>query len=505
MNKILSRTRNILCIVFVVAIAVALLAHNRAGVLEVYVNGNSVGFVKNQEDAEKALADAKENLKSETKNLEIIETEIDYVDSKKVLKFADSEEGLEASIYKEIKEETFEGKQNAYKVKINDYTAVLSSKDEVKEVLEAAKDYYDKDQAFTVVIGAEKNGDLSPTLQKDQTSDKTRAVMARAKGSPVALPITEESTTEASTQAKTRMAEPVNHDNTIEVSFVEEIEIKNEYVEQDQVKSAQDVVQDLIKKDVYYTAKKKDTLQTIAKAHKIKKAELLTLNPELKKDSKIKAGDQIIVGTTDPSLTVMVQKEETYDLDYNADPEIIEESEMYEDETEVLEEAQPGLQTVTALVHYQNGVEINREVIKKQIIKTAVPLKVKQGLKLRSEFIKPLTTGVFTSPFGERWGRMHKGIDWSVPVGTRVNAASDGTVVFAGTQNGYGICVMIRHADGKETRYAHLSEITVSNGQSVKQGEQIALSGNTGRSTGPHLHFEIILNGSQVDPFTYLD
>lgn len=505
MNKVTSKARNILCIAFVLAVGIVLAAYNRANVLEVYVNGKSVGFVKNQEVVEEALTQAKDNLRIEAKNLPIIETRIDYVNSKKILKFPDSKEALEASIYKEIKDETFAGKQNAYKVKIADYTAVLSSKDEVKEVLEAAKDYYDKDQTFTVIIDDDKNGELSPSLQKDKTPEAAKTVMARAKRAlPFDLPV-DETAAEPSTEAETKIMEPNNKNNTIQVAFVEDIEIKNEYVEEDQVKSAEDVVQDLIVKNVYYKAKKNDTLQTIAKANKLKKAELLKLNPDLEADSKIKPGDQIVIGTTDPNLTVMIQKEETYDVNYSIDPEIIEVSDMFEDETEILAEAQPGLQTVTALVRYQNGEEVDRKILQKRIIRAAVPLKIKKGLKLRAEFIKPINGGIFTSPFGARWGRMHKGIDWSVPIGTRVNAASDGIVVFAGVMNGYGNCITIRHSDGKETRYAHLSQILVNNGASVKQGEQIALSGNTGRSTGPHVHFEIIINGTQVDPLTYLD
>ena len=75
----------------------------------------------------------------------------------------------------------------------------------------------------------------------------------------------------------------------------------------------------------------------------------------------------------------------------------------------------------------------------------------------------------------------------------------------AGWFSSYGNCVTIRHPDGNQTRYAHLSRVLVSVGETVEQGERIALSGNTGRSTGPHLHFEIIVNGSQVDPLTMLE
>ena len=90
-------------------------------------------------------------------------------------------------------------------------------------------------------------------------------------------------------------------------------------------------------------------------------------------------------------------------------------------------------------------------------------------------------------------------------IGTAVMASCNGTVIQAGWMNGYGYCVTLKHSDGKCTRYGHLSEVLVSEGQSVSQSDVIALSGNTGNSTGPHVHFEIIEDGVQVNPFTYLN
>ena len=98
----------------------------------------------------------------------------------------------------------------------------------------------------------------------------------------------------------------------------------------------------------------------------------------------------------------------------------------------------------------------------------------------------------------------HKGLDWAVPTGTAVMASSGGTVIKAGWGSGYGYVVYIDHGDGRQTRYAHLSKVLVKAGQKVVQGQKIALSGNTGRSTGPHLHFEILINGTHVNPLNHL-
>jgi murein DD-endopeptidase MepM/ murein hydrolase activator NlpD len=103
--------------------------------------------------------------------------------------------------------------------------------------------------------------------------------------------------------------------------------------------------------------------------------------------------------------------------------------------------------------------------------------------------------------FGLRWGRMHTGIDFPAPVGATVGAAGRGTVKFAGwNSGGYGYLVVISHRLGFETWYAHLSRIYVSSGQAVAGGSRIAGVGSTGHSTGPHLHFEVRLNGTPIDP-----
>lgn len=112
--------------------------------------------------------------------------------------------------------------------------------------------------------------------------------------------------------------------------------------------------------------------------------------------------------------------------------------------------------------------------------------------------------GRISSRYGMRWGAMHHGVDIAVNTGTPVRAAAAGRVSFAGWNGGYGYLVVIDHGQGVETRYAHNSRIVVKVGQQVKRGDIVAYSGNTGRSTGPHLHFEIRYRGASVDPLKYL-
>lgn len=136
-------------------------------------------------------------------------------------------------------------------------------------------------------------------------------------------------------------------------------------------------------------------------------------------------------------------------------------------------------------------------------------IKTEEAVRKSTTFIWP-ASGRFTSPFGYRihpiyrTRRMHNGIDIANSTGTNIAASQNGKVIFAGYQGGYGNLIVIRHANGMETAYAHLSRISVSVGDTVTQGQSIGKMGSTGGSTGSHLHFEIRKNGTAVNPMNYL-
>lgn len=117
----------------------------------------------------------------------------------------------------------------------------------------------------------------------------------------------------------------------------------------------------------------------------------------------------------------------------------------------------------------------------------------------------PLANYVYvSSPYGQRWGKLHTGIDLATSSGTHVYAWKSGTVTLSSWAGGYGNCILIKHSDGTTSRYAHLSGYNCSVGDKVAAGELIGYVGSTGNSTGPHLHFEVIINGSTVNPAPYL-
>ena len=130
---------------------------------------------------------------------------------------------------------------------------------------------------------------------------------------------------------------------------------------------------------------------------------------------------------------------------------------------------------------------------------------VREARLQRPLFVLP-THGLFTSGFGYRWGALHDGVDLAGPIGTPIYAASDGIVKEAGpTNSGYGAWVLLRHPDGTVTRYGHVNTWTVQVGQQVFAGDQIATIGTRGNSTGPHLHFSVLLGGTNpTDPVSWL-
>ncbi len=189
------------------------------------------------------------------------------------------------------------------------------------------------------------------------------------------------------------------------------------------------------------------------------------------------------------------------------DTKSTQDSSLYIGESVTVTEGKEGKAQIEAETVYENGTPQSRRILSENVLITPVSRVVRVGTKekdvLKTGLFYPLQ-GVISSPYGERWGKMHEGIDIAVPEGTPVIAAECGKVIYAGDGGTYGNLVRIDHGYGIVTAYAHLGTINVKAGQSVSANTQIALSGNTGRSTGPHLHFEIVNNDEPVNPNLYL-
>lgn len=254
---------------------------------------------------------------------------------------------------------------------------------------------------------------------------------------------------------------------------------------------------------------------------------------------KIKTGDEPpeilteeeakeqLIKKDDTQLTVVVTKEEEEIDIIQCEEERKPDPELYAGQTKVETNGSSGVKKTIKKVTCENGETIEEEIVEEKTIKEPVDEVILAGTKKYDgygggegnidrgvSYDEGAAYGVLTipvpivnisSPFGPRWGRFHSGVDFALAQGSDIYAADDGTVYYAGYSGGYGNLIKVDHGNGMQTYYAHCSSIEASPGQQVNAGQLIARVGSTGNSTGPHLHFEVIINGTRVDPIDFLD
>lgn len=197
------------------------------------------------------------------------------------------------------------------------------------------------------------------------------------------------------------------------------------------------------------------------------------------------------------------------DIEISYDETYIEDSSIPQGLVYCYQEGETG-SGVKAISYYENGSEKHVSGPEIQVVKEPVEKIVYVGTGETAGLVKNMlpwpAEGKFSSEYGRRWGRKHTGIDIAAPKGTPIYAPAAGIVTFAGDKSGwgYGNYIVIDHGAGYETTYAHMNSISVSEGDVVKEGDQIGTVGTTGRVTGSNLHFEILLNGSYVNPMDYI-
>ncbi len=495
---------------------------------EVTLEGKVVGSVRNPGVVENAFLEARARISRETEGLVLADVEYELDKVPKIFGSTMDPDTLTEAIYQELQNVVATAKKKAYQLKINEFTVTLGGYQDVMSVLYAAKNRYDTENEFQISIVSDADRELN-LYTVDVSRQQTEETREQVKPTGITgIPGTaagigefdvsyavENVITETVTQEDVQNAgadeedlTQVTGDGLRDVDFTEKVEIAEAYVSEDEITPTEEAIEMVTKetaKNTVYEVQPGDTLSVIANSNGLYVADVVALNEGLSENTVLHPGDQIIITVPEPELTVTTIEESTYEEDYFAEVQYIDNDEWYTTDTVVRQEPVAGHHEVTALVTKENGKETGREIIAETVMAEPVPEIIERGTQTPPTYIKPLSGGRFSSGFKWRWGRQHKGVDWATPVGTSIFASCGGTVTQAGWFSSYGNCVTIRHPDGNQTRYAHLSRVLVSVGQSVEQGERIALSGNTGRSTGPHLHFEIIVNGSQVDPMTMLE
>lgn len=262
-----------------------------------------------------------------------------------------------------------------------------------------------------------------------------------------------------------------------------------------------------------YTVVKGDTFNGIAYANDMSVSDLQQLNPGVN-INRLMIGDVLNVKEIIPLLSVTTMEDVSYYEPVECPIEEVEDSSIYVGSSKVLVQGTPGEALVNAHVTYVNGKETDRKVISSTTVREPTTTTMAVGTKPKP---RTASTGTYSWPiygrissyFGGRYifgsYSYHSGIDISVSYGAPICAADGGTVTFSGWKGTYGKLIIITHDNGTKTYYAHNSSLLVSAGDKVYKGQQIAKAGSTGRSTGTHCHFEIRINGTAVNPLSYLN
>jgi murein DD-endopeptidase MepM/ murein hydrolase activator NlpD len=248
---------------------------------------------------------------------------------------------------------------------------------------------------------------------------------------------------------------------------------------------------------------------TIASQYNISVSDLMAANPN-RNINLIHPGDELSLVVPKPYIGVRTKEIAVYEQKISYDTEYEKVSWLYNDEYQTKRNGEYGLVEVKAEIIKENGIEVSRNIVDENTLEEPVTEILYNGTKDpppkkgTGYFNNPLPTGYVSSRYGPRWSGFHHGIDIASSTGTPIKAADGGEVIYAGWYGDYGYLVEIDHGGGFTTRYAHCSAIYVSAGEKVYQGKTIAAVGNTGYSTGPHVHFEVRKYGSTVNPAAYI-
>ncbi|MBQ4517296.1 MAG: peptidoglycan DD-metalloendopeptidase family protein [Clostridia bacterium] len=295
----------------------------------------------------------------------------------------------------------------------------------------------------------------------------------------------------------------------VQADFCEQVTVARRFVPKTALKTQESAAESLsLGRVIVHSVGENETLEQIAETYGVAADNILQSNYIADWDDFDESSLRIYTGQ--PLLSVKTVEYQSFQEEVPFQTIEKEDAAKYCGSVIVEQEGSSGARVVEAYITKVNGVETERKVVSEQMLSAAVDRVITKGTKeLPSSgggsFQMP-SNGKLTSRFGSRWGRKHNGIDVSAAVGTNIYAADSGKVIYSQYNNGgFGYLIQIDHGNGIVTYYAHCNELLVPEGTVVAKGDVIATVGNTGRSTGPHLHFEVRVNGTPVDPGEYLN
>lgn len=359
-------------------------------------------------------------------------------------------------------------------------------------------------------------------ILKESVDVKVEAWVILVNNAPAAAVKTQEEADSALDRVLAPFMDEFSNDSRLEVGFVELVEVVKMPIEYSQV-TDEEAAYKLLRfggdfEERYHIVVSGESLYAISKSYDVTIADLRKANPSLASTNKIYPGDRLLITTPMNRVNVKFVEE----IDKIGEPipyetEEIKNDNMLVTEKVLVQAGVEGIHDVHALVTYINGVETEVEILSESNRVEPVPEIIEKGTKEVPRIMElavsggmkiPLESGTYriSSPFGPRntgiagASTFHGGVDLAANKGTPIYASASGTVTHSGSGTGYGLYIKINHGNGVETRYAHCSELLVDKGDRVEAGQLIGLVGNTGISSGSHLHWEVRLNGVKQDP-----
>ena len=479
----------------------------------VYLNGVQVGTMGDIAEADECLIAARKELAGSSDEMVLAESDLTWQGEEALWGKVDDKSVIIPNMLAALQGSVKETLNRSYTVKINEYTVNLASTQEVLALLQASIKKYDSDNRYHADLVQDSRRELNVLTTQICSAEEQEEEAAEVMSSVGINAALDEMFADIEPAAEKEFSD---YDlGLLTLNFGDTVEVVESYLQSYELTPLEQAIEEVTKdqeKEQIYEVVAGDTLSQIAEKNEIPLNELVAMNETIEdENSTIRVGDELIVTVPEPELSVERTEQMYYEEDYEADIIYVDNDDWYTNQTQTLQEPSAGHRKVVADVSYRNNEEVGREILKEEITYAAVPKIVERGTKIPPTYLKPISGGRLSSGFGRRKAptrrasTYHRGIDWATPVGTAVMASSAGTVSKAGWGSGYGYVVYIDHGDGRQTRYGHLSKVLVKQGQTVSQGQKIALSGNTGVSTGPHIHFEILINGAQVNPLDYLN
>lgn len=312
-----------------------------------------------------------------------------------------------------------------------------------------------------------------------------------------------------------------NSAKILSVEFKQDIQVVERKVEEEELDSIDDIALEFQKNEeeaIYHTIVENDNLWDIGVTYGMNLAKIVEYNPFLgareEKDYMIWPKEVLLMKPANPVYDVVVKLQNTALEPVPFETIKIEDKNLFTSQRIILKEGIEGEKNVVYDIVMENGYATSIEAIQETILKEPVSAEVKVGTKRTLSYgggnNYGVTTGRLTSGYGYRTHPIsgvktfHNGIDIAAATGTGVYSYASGTVISVSQNNTLGKYIAIDHGNGLVTRYLHLSKFNVEKGDKVSTGDRIGSVGNTGYSTGPHLHFEVLKNGSYQNPWNYI-